>query len=181
LNRGSSKGGHETLKYKYKTNERIKFQEVRVIEGLVSGIYKTSDAIKEAENMGFDLILINETANPPVCKVVDFSKFIYQEKQREKELKDKQTKVIIKEIKFSPNIGEHDYETKKKNLIKFLEKGNKVKVSVFFKGRAIMFKDQGELVLAKLATEIEDCGIPESLPTLVGKNMSFIIKPRKTK
>jgi translation initiation factor IF-3 len=166
---------------KYKTNEQIRYPEVRVIEGLPNAIYKTSDALKQAKDMYLDLVLISETANPPVCKVVELSKFIYQERQREKEHKDKQVKVVIKEVQFSPNIGEHDYETKKKNVIKFLEKGNKVKATVFFKGRSIMFKDQGELVLAKLATEVEEYGVPEALPKMMGKNMTFIIKPKKTK
>ena len=166
---------------KYKTNEKIRCLEVRVVEGLPSGVYDTSDAIRRAKQLGLDLVLINEKANPPICKVVEIGKFLYQEKQREKELKDKQVKIIVKEVQFSPNIGEHDYETKKRNVIKFLEKGNKVKASVFFKGRTIMFKDKGELVLAKLATEIEDYGIPEALPRMMGKNLSFIIKPKKTK
>lgn len=97
-----------------KLTKKIRFPEVRVIEGLTNRIYKTYDAIKEANEMGLDLVLISETANPPVCKAVDFAKFLYQEKQREKEHKDKQVRVIIKEIQLSPNIGEHDYETKKK-------------------------------------------------------------------
>ncbi len=166
---------------KYKTNEKIRFPEVRVIEGLANGVYKTSDAIRDANKIGLDLVLISETANPPVCKAVDFTKFLYQEKQKEKEQKDKQAKVVIKEIQLSPNIGEHDYETKKKHVIKFLSQGNKVKVSVFFKGRSIMFKDQGELVLAKMTTEVGEYGLPESLPKLMGKNMSLIVKPKKTK
>ena len=181
MSNGNNKGRREVPGSKYKTNEKIRFPEVRVIEGLTNRIYKTYDAIKEANEMGLDLVLISETANPPVCKAVDFAKFLYQEKQREKEHKDKQVRVIIKEIQLSPNIGEHDYETKKKHVIKFLSQGNKVKVSVFFKGRSIMFKDQGELVLAKMTTEVEEYGLPESLPKLMGKNMSLIIKPKKTK
>lgn len=177
----NNRGRREMPGSKYTINEKIRFTEVRIIEGLASGVYRTSDALREAREIGLDLILISETANPPVCKVLDFTKFLYQEKQREKELKDRQSKVVVKEIQLSPNIGEHDYETKKKHAIKFLEKGNKVKVSVLFKGRSIMFKDKGELVLAKFATEIGEYGIPEALPKLVGKNMYFIIKPKKNK
>lgn len=166
---------------KYKTNEKIRCPEVRVVEGLPNSIYRTSEAIKRAEELDLDLVMINETANPPICKIVNFGKFVYQERQKEKERKDKQFKVIVKEVQFSPNIGENDYETKKKNVIKFLQKENKVKATVFFKGRSIMFKDQGELILAKLATEVSEYGTPEALPKMMGKNMTFIIKPKKNK
>jgi translation initiation factor IF-3 len=179
LNNNSKKGGRELPGSKYKINENIRFQEVRVIDGLPNGIYDTRDALRETQSLGLDLILISEKANPPVCKAMEFSKFLYEEKQREKELLKNQKKVVLKEIQFSPNIGEHDYETKKKNVIKFLQDGNKVKVTVFFKGRTIMFKDKGELILTKLAVEIEDYGIPEALPKLMGKNMMFILKPKK--
>lgn len=165
----------------YKINNNIVQKEVRVVEGLDIGIYNTIDAISEAESLGLDLILINEKVNPPICKVMDFSKFLYEEKQREKDNLKNQKKTVLKEVQFSPNIGDNDYETKKKSVIKFLKDGNKVKVSVFFKGRTIMFKDKGELILAKLATEIEEHGIPECLPKLTGKNMMFILKPKKTK
>lgn len=162
---------------KYKTNKQINYPEVRVIEGLNKGVYKTSEAIIEAENLGLDLILVTEKANPPVCKVMEFSKFLYQEKQREKE--QKSNKTVLKEIQFTPNIGENDYEVKKKKVIKFLQQGHKVKATVFFKGRTIMFKDKGTLVLTRLASEIEELGVPEAMPKLMGKRMMFIIKPKK--
>lgn len=179
MNNNSKKGGREIPGSKYKTNENIKFPEVRVIGGLKDvGVYSTEEALKEARLLDLDLILITEKANPPVCKVMEFSKFLYEEKQKEKENSKNQKKIVLKEVQFSPNIGEHDYETKKKNIIKFLEDGNKVKASVFFKGRTIMFKDKGELLLTKLAVEIQEVGIPEEMPKLVGKNMLFILKPK---
>jgi len=166
---------------KYTINDRIRAVEVRVVEGLPSGVYSTKDALVEAKGLGLDLVVTNMNTSPPICKVVDFNKFLYQEKQKVKDLAKNQVKIVVKEVQFSPNIGEHDYETKKKNVVKFLTKGNKVKCTVFFKGRTIMFKDRGELVLARLATEIEEYGTPEAMPKLMGKKMTFIIKPKKNK
>jgi translation initiation factor IF-3 len=179
LRRPRRRNEREDRRSKYKTNEQIRYPEVRVIEGLDQGVYKTSEALIEAENLGLDLILVTEKANPPVCKVMEFSKFLYQEKQKEKDRKSNKT--VLKEVQFTPNIGEHDYEVKKKNVIKFLQQGNKVKATVFFKGRTIMFKDKGTLVLTKLATEVEEYGTPEAMPNLVGKRMMFIIKPKNSK
>jgi len=164
---------------KYTINDKIRAREVRVVDGLPQGVYSKEDALREAKELSLDLVAINLTTSPPICKVVDFKKFLYQEKQKAKDLEKNQVKVILKEVQFSPNIGEHDYETKKKNVIKFLEKGNKVKCTIFFKGRTIMFKDRGEYVLAKLASEVSDYGNPEAMPKLMGKRMSFIIKPIK--
>jgi len=162
---------------KYKKNEKIRVPQVRVVEGLINAdMYNTSEAIRQAQNLGLDLILISEKANPPVCKAVEFSKFLYEEKKRKKEQKDKQVKVVLKEVQFTPNIAKNDYETKKRNIIKFLKKGNKVKATIFFKGRNIMFKERGQEVLLRLATEVEEFGIAESLPKLIGKRMSFTIK-----
>ena len=170
----------ESAASKYTINERIRATEVRVIEGLPAGIYSKEEALKEAEKLNFDLVLINANASPAVCKVVDFKKFLYEEKKSKKDSEKKQIKVVLKEVKFSPNIGDHDYEVKKRSVIKFLEQGNKVKASVFFKGRTIMFKDRGEIVLAKLATEIGKYGIPESVPKMESRNrMGFIIKSKK--
>ena len=178
MNNNRNRGKREIPGSQYKTNEKIKFPEIRVVEGLENGIYDTRDALRQAQDLGLDLVLVTEKANPPVCRVVEFSKFLYEQKQREKENSKNQIKVVVKEVQFTPNIGDHDYEVKKKNVIKFLEKGQKVKALVFFKGRTIMFKDRGELILAKLATEVEDYGVPEALPKLMGKKMSFIIKPK---
>ena len=166
---------------KYTINDRIRAEEVRVVEGLDNGVYATKDALKEAKDLGLDLVVTNMNTSPPICKVVDFSKFLYQEKQKAKDLVKNQVKIIVKEVQFGPNIGDHDYETKKRNVIKFLSKGNKVKCIVFFKGRSIVYKDKGELVLARLATEVEEYGNPEAMPKMMGKRMSFIIKPKKTK
>lgn len=166
---------------KYTINNRIRAKEVRIIEGLPQGVYPIEKALKETEKLGLDLVATNLNTSPPICKVVDFKKFLYQEKQKSKDLKGKQNKIIVKEVQFSPNIGEHDYETKKKSVIKFLSKGNKVKCTVFFKGRMIIFKDKGELVLAKLASEIEEYGTPEAMPKMTGKRMTFFIKPKKNK
>lgn len=164
----------------YVMNDRIKSDEVRIIEGIPTGIYSTSEALKEAEKLGFDLILISPNANPPVCKIVDFKKFLYEEKKKSKDVEKNQVKVVIKEVRFTPNIGDNDYEVKKKKAIELLSKGNKVKASVFFKGRTIMFKEKGELILVKLASEIGDYGIPEGIPKMESKNrMGFIIKPKK--
>jgi translation initiation factor IF-3 len=181
LNNGKKNQRREKPGSNYKTNEQITCPQVRVIEGIDQGIYDTNEALAEAQRLGLDLILITESANPPVCKILDFSKFLYEEKRKKKANAANQIKTVVKEVQFTPNIGENDYNVKKKNVIKFLENGNKVKVSVFFSGRNIMFKDRGELLLAKLATEIEDVGIPESMPQMFGKNMMFIIKPKKAK
>ena len=176
FNKNKGKEGNK----EYITNESILANEVRVVEGIDVGIYTKKEALLEAERLGLDLVLITPNANPPVCKVVDFKKFLYEEKRKLREIDKNQSKVVIKEVKFTPNIGENDYEVKKKSVIKFLEKGNKVKVSVFFKGRNVMFKDRGEFILAKLATEIENYGVPESLPKMESNNrMGFTIKPKK--
>jgi len=166
---------------KYKTNEKIRATEIRVVEGLDNGIYDTSDALEQAKDLGLDLVMISEKANPPVCKVIDFRKFLYEEKKRKQEQKKKQTKVVMKEMRFTPNIGNNDFEVKKKKIIEFINEGNKVKATVFFKGRNIMFKDRGKKLLVQLADDISDIAIPESMPKLEGKRMSFILKPSKKK
>lgn len=167
---------------KYIINEKIRAEEVRVVEGIPNDIYTKEEALRQARNLELDLVLISPNAKPPVCKIIDFGKFLYKEKQRIKEQEKNQVKVVVKEVKFTPNIGDHDYEVKKKNVVKFLERGDKVKASVFFKGRTIMYKDRGELVLLKLASEVEEYGIPENVPKMESRNrMGFVIKPKKTK
>jgi translation initiation factor IF-3 len=166
----------------YVINERIRTEEVRVVEGLDIGIYTKEEALAEARSLGLDLVLISPKANPPVCKVVDFKKFLYEEKKKKKDLERNQVKVVVKEQQFTPNIGENDYNVKKRKIEEFLEKGFKVKVTVFFKGRNIMFKDRGELLLAKLATELSDICVPEDVPKMQSRNkMGFMLKPKKTK
>lgn len=132
-----------------------------------------------AEEQELDLVEISPNANPPVCKIMDYKKFVYEQKKREKVMKSKATKVIIKEIRFGPNTDDHDYEFKKKHAIKFLKDGAKLKAYVFFKGRSIIYKDQGEILLLKLAQELEDLGKVEQMPKLEGKRMIMFIAPKK--
>ena len=143
------------------------------------GVYPTAQARKLAEELELDLVEISPNASPPVCKIIDYKKFLYEQKKREKALKAKATKVVIKEIRFGPNTDEHDYEFKKKHAIKFLSEGAKLKAYVFFKGRSIIYKDKGEILLLKLAQELEDYGKVEQLPRLEGKRMTIFIAPKK--
>ncbi|MFT5229982.1 MAG: translation initiation factor IF-3 [Saprospiraceae bacterium] len=143
------------------------------------GVYKTRQAQEMAEEQELDLVEISPNAKPPVCKIMDYKKFVYEQKKREKTLKSKATKVIIKEIRFGPNTDDHDYEFKKKHAVKFLKDGAKLKAYVFFKGRSIIYKDQGEILLLKLAQELEDLGKVEQMPKLEGKRMIMFIAPKK--
>jgi translation initiation factor IF-3 len=143
------------------------------------GVYPTAQARKLAEELELDLVEISPNASPPVCKIIDYKKFLYEQKKRDKALKAKATKVVIKEIRFGPNTDDHDYEFKKKHAIKFLSEGAKLKAYVFFKGRSIIYKDKGEILLLKLAQELEDYGKVEQLPRLEGKRMTIFIAPKK--
>ncbi len=143
------------------------------------GVYPTRKALAIAEEQELDLVEISPNAKPPVCKVMDYKKFVYEQKKREKVMKSKATKVIIKEIRFGPNTDDHDYEFKKKHAEKFLKDGAKLKAYVFFKGRSIIYKDQGEILLLKLAQELEDLGKVEQMPKLEGKRMIMFIAPKK--
>ena len=134
-----------------------------------------------ARDLGLDLVEISPKAVPPVCKIIDYQKFLYEQKKRDKAMKSKATKVIVKEIRFGPQTDEHDYEFKKKHAIKFLQDGAKLKAFVFFKGRSIIFKEQGQILLLKLAEELEDYGKVEQLPKLEGKRMIMFIAPKKVK
>jgi translation initiation factor IF-3 len=145
------------------------------------GVYKIKDALAIAEEQGLDLVEISPKAIPPVCKVMDYKKFLYEQKKREKVLKSKATKVVIKEIRFGPQTDDHDFEFKKKHAIKFLKDGAKLKAFVFFKGRSIVFKEQGQILLLRLAQELEDYGKVEQLPQLEGKRMIMYIAPKKGK
>lgn len=131
--------------------------------------------------MGLDLVEISPNAAPPVCKVIDYKKFLYEQKKKQKELKAKQSKVSIKEIRFGPNTDDHDYEFKLKHARSFLEEGSKVKAYVFFKGRTIIYKDRGEILLLKFAQAVEDLGVVEQMPQLQGKRMIMMITPKKKK
>lgn len=132
-----------------------------------------------AEEMDLDLVEISPNAAPPVCKIIDYKKFLYDQKKRQKELKAKQIKVVVKEIRFGPNTDDHDFNFKLNHAKKFLEDGSKVKAYVFFKGRSIVFKDRGEILLLKFAQELEDYGIVEQMPKLEGKKMIMMIQPKK--
>lgn len=134
-----------------------------------------------AESLDLDLVVISEKADPPICRILEYKKFLYDQKKKQKELKAKQVKVIVKEIRFGPQTDEHDYDFKKKHALKFLEEGSKVKAYVFFKGRSIIFKEQGEILLLKLAQDLEEVGKPEALPKLEGKRMTMFLNPKKTK
>jgi translation initiation factor IF-3 len=143
------------------------------------GIYALRDALKLAEELELDLVEISPKAEPPVCKITDYSKFLYQQKKKQKEMKAKTVKVVVKEIRFGPQTDEHDFNFKLRHAEKFLKEGAKVKAFVFFKGRSILFKEQGEILLLKLATGLEDIGVVEQLPKLEGKRMTMYISPKK--
>ncbi|WP_262714264.1 translation initiation factor IF-3 [Patiriisocius marinus] len=164
----------------HRINRKIRAEEVRLVgENVEVGVYPTRKALAIAEEQELDLVEISPNAKPPVCKVMDYKKFVYEQKKREKVMKSKATKVIIKEIRFGPNTDDHDYEFKKKHAEKFLKDGAKLKAYVFFKGRSIIYKDQGEILLLKLAQELEDLGKVEQMPKLEGKRMIMFIAPKK--
>ena len=146
-------------------------------ENVEGGVYPTRKALEIANELELDLVEISPNATPPVCKVIDYKKFLYEQKKRDKELKAKATKVVIKEIRFGPQTDDHDYEFKKKHGEKFLKEGSKVKAYVLFKGRSIIYKDQGEILLLRLATDLEDYGKVEQMPKLEGKRMTMFLAP----
>jgi len=164
----------------HKINEKISAPVVRVVgENVNSGIYNIKEARAIAEEAGLDLVEISPTANPPVCKVIDYKKFLYEQKKKQKEIKAKTAKIVVKEIRLGPNTDEHDFNFKLNHAKNFLEDGAKVKVDVFFKGRSIIYKDKGELILLRFAKELEEVGKVEKLPKLEGKRMIMIIAPKK--
>ncbi|WP_298782467.1 translation initiation factor IF-3 [Polaribacter cellanae] len=167
----------------HRINEKIKYvDEVRLVgDNVEVGVYPLDKAKELAKEQELDLVEISPKAKPPVCKIIDYKKFLYEQKKREKALKSKATKVTIKEIRFGPQTDEHDYEFKKKHAIKFLQDGAKLKAFVFFKGRSIIFKEQGQILLLKLAQELEEYGKVEQLPKLEGKRMIMFIAPKKVK
>lgn len=148
-------------------------------ENIEPGVFKFTDALRLAEEQEVDLVEISPNAVPPVCKLMDYGKFIYQQKKRDKELKAKSTQITIKEIRFGPQTDEHDYEFKRKNAEKFLKEGSKLKAFVFFKGRSIIFKEQGQILLLRLAQDLEEHGKVEAMPVLEGKRMIMFIAPKK--
>ncbi|TXK73123.1 translation initiation factor IF-3 [Mesonia sp. K4-1] len=163
-------------------NGKIRAEEVRLVgDNVEMGVYPIKKALALAEELGVDLVEISPNAKPPVAKAMDYKKFLYEQKKREKVLKAKASKVVIKEIRFGPNTDDHDYEFKKNHGKKFLEEGAKLKAYVFFKGRSIVFKDQGEILLLRLAQDLEEYGKVEQMPKLEGKRMTMFIAPKKVK
>ncbi len=164
----------------YATNERIRAREVRLVgDNVTPGIYPIQQALQIAHDLDLDLIEISPTAEPPVCKILDYQKFLYLQKKRLKEQKAKATKVVVKEIRFGPQTDDHDYNFKLKHAIGFLQEGSKVKSYVFFKGRSILFKEQGEVLLLRFAQDLEEYGKVEQMPQLEGKRMIMMISPKK--
>lgn len=173
---------NDNIKQQYRVNEQIHVREVRVVgDDIESAVMSTREAIQFAEEKGLDLVEISPNAAPPVCRIIDYSKFLYQQKKRQKEMKAKQVKIEVKEIRFGPQTDDHDYNFKLKYAKEFLSEGNKVKAYVFFKGRSILFKEQGEVLLLRFANDLEDYGKVEQMPVLEGKRMTIFLAPKKAK
>lgn len=164
-------------------NDQIRAHQVRLVGDNIPepGIYPLAKAMALADQLELDLVEISGKVDPPVCKILDYQKFIYQQKKKAKEMKANSTKVVIKEIRFGPNTDEHDFQFKLKHARGFLEEGSKVKATIFFRGRSIVFKDQGEKQLLRFAVELEEFGRAETMPTLEGKRMNIMIAPVKKK
>jgi translation initiation factor IF-3 len=168
------------LKSQYKTNEQIRAREVRIIgDNVESQVLPTHIALSMARERGVDLVEISPNAAPPVCRLIDYSKYLYQQKKRQKEQKAKQVKINVKEIRFGPQTDDHDYNFKLKHAKGFLEDGDKVKAYVFFKGRSILFKEQGEVLLLRFANDLEDYAKVDQMPVLEGKRMTIFLSPKK--
>ena len=164
----------------YLLNGQIRAKEVRLVgDNVEQGVYTLHQALQIAENQGLDLIEISPNAEPPVCRVLDYQKFLYQQKKRLKEQKSKSTKVVVKEIRFGPQTDAHDYNFKLKHAMGFLQEGAKVKAYVFFRGRSILFKEQGEVLLLRFANDLEEYGKVEQMPVLEGKRMIIMLTPKK--
>jgi translation initiation factor IF-3 len=163
----------------HRTNNMIRVPQVRLVgENIEVGVYSIQDALRMAQDQQLDLVEISPQADPPVCKIIDYNKFLYEKKKKEKEMKAKSKTAEVKEIRFTPGTDDHDFDFKARHAESFLKEGNKVKAYVQFKGRAIMFKERGELVLLKFAERLADVGQPEGLPKLEGKRMLMIISPK---
>ena len=170
---------NDKLNNQYRVNEQIRVKEVRVVGDDGSTVMPTRQALEMARHQGVDLVEISPKAQPPVCRFIDYSKFLYQQKKRAKEMKAKQVKVEVKEIRFGPQTGENDYNFKLKHAKEFLLDGNKVRAYVFFRGRSILFKEQGEVLLLRFANDLEEYGKVESMPSLEGKKMFLYLAPKK--
>ncbi|MDD4149072.1 MAG: translation initiation factor IF-3 [Bacteroidales bacterium] len=167
----------------HRINQNVRAPFVRLVGENVSnqGIVSLREALDIAEGLGLDLVEISPKAEPPVCKVIDYQKFLYQQKKKQKEMQSNAQKVVLKEIRFGPNTDDHDYNFKLKHAISFLEEGNKVKAFVFFKGRSIIYKEKGEILLLKLAQDLEEYGKVDQMPKLEGKKMQIIVSPKTAK
>ena len=171
---------NERIKNQYRVNEQIRAKEVRIVNEGGSTVMPTRQELDMARSQGVDLVEISPNAQPPVCRIIDYSKFLYQQKKHAKEMKAKQVKVEVKEIRFGPQTDEHDYNFKLKHAKEFLDAGNKVRAYVFFRGRSILFKEQGEVLLLRFANDLEEYGKVEQMPALEGKKMFLYIAPKKT-
>ena len=167
------------MKNQYRVNGQIRVREVRVVSDNGAEVMPTRQALDLARQQGVDLVEISPNAQPPVCRIIDYSKFLYQQKKRQKEMKQKQTKVEVKEIRFGPQTDDHDYNFKLRHAKGFLEEGNKVRAYVFFRGRSILFKEQGEVLLLRFANDLEEYAKVEQLPKLEGKKMFLYLAPKK--
>lgn len=172
----------QNLEPEHRINERIRVPEVRVVgDNIEVGIYPTARALAMAHEQGLDLVEISPNAKPPVCKILEYKKFLYEKKRKEKEMKANSKQSEVKEVRFTPGTDDHDFEFKTKHAIKFLQDGNKVKAYVQFKGRAIMFKDRGELLLLKFAERLSEYGALEGMPKMEGKRMLAMFAPKSSK
>ncbi|HEY0272355.1 MAG TPA: translation initiation factor IF-3 [Chitinophaga sp.] len=180
--RGRNPNFRREQQQEHRTNRMIRVPEVRLVgENVEPGVYRTEEALKMAEDQQLDLVEISPNAVPPVCRIIDYNKFLYEKKKKEKEMKAKAHKSEVKEIRFTPNTDDHDFDFKSKHAEKFLREGNKVKTYVQFKGRAIMFKERGELILLKFAERLADVGALEGMPLMEGKRMIVIFAPKAAK
>ena len=170
---------NDKMKNQYRVNEQIRVREVRIVSDGNSTVMSTRHALDMAREQGVDLVEISPNAQPPVCRLIDYSKFLYQQKKHAKEMKAKQVKVEVKEIRFGPQTDEHDYNFKLKHAQEFLSEGNKVRAYVFFRGRSILFKEQGEVLLLRFANDLEEYAKVEQLPKLDGKKMFLYLAPKK--
>ena len=170
---------NDKMTNQYRVNEQIRAREVRIVSDGGAEVMPTRQALELARQQGLDLVEISPNAQPPVCRIIDYSKFLYQQKKHQKEMKQKQAKVDIKEIRFGPQTDEHDYQFKLKHAKEFLNGGNKVRAYVFFRGRSILFKEQGEVLLLRFANDLEEYAKVEQLPKLDGKKMFLYLTPKK--
>lgn len=189
----NSSSRQDNDKFQFKINRDIRVPEIRLVgenldevsavagKEIEPGIYPTRQVQSWAEDMGQDLVMISPNAEPPVCRIIEFNKFLYNKRKKEKEIKANTSKTVIKEIRFGPNTDDHDFDFKVKHATKFLEDGSKVKAYVTFRGRTIVFKERGELLLLKMLKELEEYGAAESLPKMEGRRMIVMIAPKKKK